>query len=106
VSRTRCWRWAAQGGLLDAQDDLSAGPIALITNPALSANNPDNPSRTAGTTFFGQFVDHDITFDTSSTLAACPATHIRLTSLAPMKGEVDARRRGSREEDLREKPIP
>jgi hypothetical protein len=60
----------AQGGLLDAQDDLSAGPIALITNPALSANNPDNPSHTAGTTFFGQFIDHDITFDTSSTLGS------------------------------------
>ena len=58
----------AQGGLLDAQDQLSAGPIALITDPSLSANNPDNPQHTAGTTFFGQFVDHDITFDTSSTL--------------------------------------
>jgi Animal haem peroxidase len=58
----------AQGGLLDAQDQLSAGPVALITNPALSANNPDNPTHTAGTTFMGQFIDHDITFDTSSTL--------------------------------------
>src|SRR5581483_11239600 len=58
----------AQGGLLDAQDDLSQGPIALITNPALSANNPDNPTHTAGTTFMGQFIDHDITFDTSSKL--------------------------------------
>ena len=58
----------AQGGLLDAQDQLSAGPIALITNPALSLNNPDNPAHTAGTHFFGQFVDHDVTFDTSSKL--------------------------------------
>jgi hypothetical protein len=58
----------AQGGLLDAKDDLSAGPVKLITDPSLSANNPDNPSHTAGTTFLGQFVDHDITFDTSSTL--------------------------------------
>jgi hypothetical protein len=58
----------ARRGLLDAKDDLAAGPVALIANPALSANNPDNPSHTAGTTFFGQFVDHDITFDTSSTL--------------------------------------
>src|SRR6266568_857402 len=32
----------APGGLLDAQDPLSAGPVALITNPLLSANNPDN----------------------------------------------------------------
>ncbi len=58
----------AQGGLLDAKDQLSAGPVALITNPALSVNNRDNPTHTAGTHFVGQFVDHDITFDTSSTL--------------------------------------
>jgi Animal haem peroxidase len=58
----------AQGGVLDAQDQLSAGPVALITNPALSVNNPDNPTHTAGTTFMGQFIDHDITFDTSSKL--------------------------------------
>jgi hypothetical protein len=58
----------AQGGVLDAQDPLGAGPVQLITNPALSADNPDNPTHTAGTTFFGQFIDHDITFDTSSTL--------------------------------------
>jgi hypothetical protein len=59
---------AAPGGLLDAQDQLSAGPVKLITDPSLSVNNPDNPSHTAGTTFFGQFVDHDITFDTTSQL--------------------------------------
>src|SRR5690348_9126098 len=59
----------AQGGLLDARDPLGAGPVALLTNPALSVNNPDNPTHTAGTTFMGQFIDHDITFDTSSKLA-------------------------------------
>ncbi len=58
----------AQGGLLDAKDQLSAGPVDLITNPALSVNNPDNPTHTAGTTFMGQFIDHDVTFDTSSKL--------------------------------------
>jgi hypothetical protein len=58
----------AQGGPLDAQDQLSAGPVALITDPSLSVNNPDNPTHTAGTTFMGQFIDHDVTFDTSSTL--------------------------------------
>jgi Animal haem peroxidase len=56
------------GGLLDARDQLSAGPVDLITNPALSENNPNNPGHTAGTTFFGQFVDHDITFDVGSRL--------------------------------------
>jgi Animal haem peroxidase len=58
----------AQGGPLDAQDKLSAGPIQLIVDPSLSANNADNPTHTAGTTFVGQFIDHDVTFDTSSPL--------------------------------------
>ena len=55
-------------GLLDAHDDLTAGPEALITDPDLRVNNPDNPTHTAGTTFMGQFLDHDITFDTTSRL--------------------------------------
>jgi hypothetical protein len=56
------------GGLLDAGDDLAAGPVLLITDPNRSINNPNNTSHTAGTTFVGQFIDHDITFDTSSKL--------------------------------------
>ncbi len=59
---------ARPGGVLDAADDLSAGPVALITNPALSVNNPNHPTHTAGTTFMGQFFDHDVTFDVASTL--------------------------------------
>ena len=58
----------APGGPLDAGDDLSKGPTLLITDPALSVNNPNNASHTAGTTFVGQFIDHDITFDTSSAM--------------------------------------
>ena len=57
------------GGLLDAADPLAAGPKALIVDLSLSAHNPNNPNHTAGTTFFGQFLDHDITFDASSRLA-------------------------------------
>jgi hypothetical protein len=57
------------GGMLDAADDLAAGPVALIVDPALSANNPNNPTHTAGTTFMGQFLDHDLTFDLTSRLA-------------------------------------
>ena len=57
------------GGLLDAKDPLSAGPKQLIVDLSLSANNPNNPTHTAGTTFFGQFLDHDMTFDASSRLA-------------------------------------
>jgi Animal haem peroxidase len=56
------------GGILDARDDLAAGPQALIVDPALSVHNRNNPTHTAGTTFFGQFLDHDLTFDASSTL--------------------------------------
>src|SRR5207245_4562701 len=64
------------GGLLDANDDLTKGPVLLITDLSLSANNPNNPTHTAGTTFFGQFIDHDITFDTTSKLGVTtdPAT--------------------------------
>src|SRR5215207_3222494 len=58
----------AAGGPMDAGDDLS-DPIGLITDPAKSVNNPDNPVNTAGFTFFGQFLDHDMTFDPTSTLA-------------------------------------
>jgi hypothetical protein len=65
------------GGILDAGDDLAAGPKALIVNPAVNGNptlsdpygtNPDNPTMTAGSTFVGQFTDHDITFDQTSLL--------------------------------------
>jgi hypothetical protein len=56
------------GGLLDAKDNLAAGPVALIVDSALSVNNPNNPTHTAGATFMGQFMDHDMTFDLSSRL--------------------------------------
>jgi hypothetical protein len=57
-----------KGGLMDAKDDLAAGPVQLIVDPAKSANNRDNPNSTAGVTFFGQFLDHDFTFDLNSRL--------------------------------------
>jgi len=56
------------GGLLDAGDDLARGPVDLIVDPALSVNNRNNEFHTAGTTFVGQFLDHDVTFDTTSEL--------------------------------------
>jgi hypothetical protein len=58
----------APGGLMDAKDPLNEGPVRLITNPELSPRNVDNAAHTAGVTFFGQFLDHDMTFDTTSTL--------------------------------------
>lgn len=57
-----------EGGILDAKDDLKQGPILLITDPNLSTNNPNNLTHTAGTTFMGQFMDHDMTFDLTSRL--------------------------------------
>ena len=56
------------GGMLDARDPLEVGPVRLITEPDLSPRNRDNPTHTAGTTFMGQFVDHDITSDAGSRL--------------------------------------
>jgi hypothetical protein len=56
------------GGLMDALDNLT-DPIQSITNPGVfSPNNPDNPNMTAGVTFFGQFLDHDVTLDPRSPL--------------------------------------
>jgi Animal haem peroxidase len=56
------------GGILDAKDDLTQGPILLITSSKLSENNNDNPMQTAGVTFMAQFMDHDMTFDLQSRL--------------------------------------
>ncbi len=57
-----------EGGIMDANDDLAAGPVALITDPNLQLINRNNPTHTAGVTFFGQFLDHDMTFDQRSRL--------------------------------------
>ena len=58
------------GGLMDANDNLAAGPVALIVDPSLSLINRNNPTHTAGITFLGQFLDHDMTFDQTSRLGA------------------------------------
>src|SRR5829696_3781360 len=61
--RSRLLELGKRGGIMDAGD---APPPAnpLTPNP----NNPDNPNHTAGVTFLGQFLDHDITFDPTSSL--------------------------------------
>ena len=53
---------------MDAKDALERGPVDLIVDLTLSENNPNNPAHTAGTTFMGQFMDHDMTFDLESRL--------------------------------------
>ena len=51
------------GGIMDANDPPPpANP--LTPNPS----NRDNPEQTAGFTFLGQFLDHDMTFDPTSSL--------------------------------------
>ena len=61
------------GGIMDAADemDIVTNPNLardLITDPALNVDNPNNPALSAGMTFLGQFLDHDMTFDPTSSL--------------------------------------
>ena len=58
-----------RNGIMDAKDDLTQHPKDLILNATLFTNNPDNPDLTAGMTFLGQFLDHDMTLDITSSLA-------------------------------------
>jgi hypothetical protein len=58
----------------------------LITDPRLSANNRNNRTHTAGTTFFGQFLDHDITFDTGSPLGVPTDPADSVNSRSPSLG--------------------
>jgi hypothetical protein len=80
------------GGIMDPNDDLAAGPVALIADPALNQTNRNNPTHTAGTTFMGQFLDHDMSFDTLSTLGmptnprTAPNTRTPAFDLDPVYG--------------------
>lgn len=58
----------APGGIMDAQEQLSADPAQLIVDLNLSAGNENNPTMGAGMTFLGQFLDHDMTLDITSSL--------------------------------------
>lgn len=67
AAREQAKKLGEKGGLIDALDNLT-DPIKSITDPVLSLNNPDNPNMTAGVTFFGQFLHHDVTLDPRSPL--------------------------------------
>ena len=61
--RARLMDLGKKGGIMDAGDaPPPADPLAANTK------NPDNPTMTAGVTFLGQFLDHDLTFDPTSSL--------------------------------------
>lgn len=60
----------AAGGPLDAADNLTDPLQSIVNQPVFSPNNGDNPDMTAGITFIGQFLDHDITLDKRSAIAA------------------------------------
>ncbi len=77
------------GGQMDANDDLARGPIELITDLSLSDNNPNNPAHTAGTTFMGQFLDHDMTRDAGSRLGR-PTPVGRSTNLRSASFDLDS----------------
>jgi hypothetical protein len=96
-----------RGGIMDAGDDLRAGPRALILDPSVNGNptaanpygsNPDNPTMTAGSTFVGQFTDHDVTFDQTSQLGVpqnpliSPNTRTPALDLDPVFGGGPGRR--------------
>ena len=84
-----------EGEILDAKDALDQGPILLITNPALSENNPNNPNHTAGTTFMGQFMDHDMTFDLTSRLGVPPPPEESVNTRTPALDLLSAGKRSS-----------
>lgn len=76
----------APGGPLDAKDDLfgpDGGPVKLITDPSLNSVNRDNPRDSAGVHFFGQFIDHDLTFDATSRLGVTTDPHRSPNSRTP-----------------------
>ncbi len=77
------------GGMMDANDPLEVGPIRLITEPDLSPNNRDNPANTAGVTFMGQFLDHDITRDAGSRLGRVTPAR-RSTNLRSARFDLDS----------------
>ena len=78
-----------QGGVLDALD-LLTDPIQSILNPAVfNPDNPDNPNMTAGMTFLGQFLDHDITLDLKSPLLR-PSDPRRTTNFRTAAFDLDS----------------
>jgi hypothetical protein len=76
-------------GIMDPRDDLDGQPPDA---------NPDNPTHTAGTTFMGQFIDHDLTFDLTSRLGV-PTEPTRSPNLRSPAFDLDSVYGGGPRED-------
>lgn len=77
-------------GIMDPRDDLGAAQPP--------GANPDNPTHTAGTTFMGQFFDHDLTFDLTSRLGV-PTEPTRSPNLRSPAFDLDSVYGGGPRED-------
>ncbi len=75
-----------KGGVIDALD-LLTDPKESIVNPG--PNNPDNPNMTAGVTFFGQFLDHDLTLALKAPLTE-PTLPRRTTNFRTAEFDLDS----------------
>ncbi|MEQ1661873.1 MAG: heme peroxidase family protein [Thiobacillus sp.] len=82
-ARERAQRLGALGGPLDALDNLTDPIQSIINQPVFSPNNLDNPNMTAGVTFLGQFLDHDVTLDPRSKLLEPTLPHLTTNFRTP-----------------------
>lgn len=88
-AREQAKKVGVKGGVIDALD-LLTDPIQSIVNPSVfSPNNPDNPNMTAGVTFFGQFIDHDLTLALKAPLLE-PTQPRRTTNFRTAEFDLDS----------------
>jgi hypothetical protein len=76
-AREQAQKLGRKGGLLDALDNQPG------------QNNPDNPTMTEGDHFFGQFLDHDLTFALNAPLLA-PTDPMQTTNVRTAKFDLDS----------------
>jgi hypothetical protein len=65
------------GGPLDAKDDISAGPVALIANAAVNGNDPPRASRSSDSSWISTSPSTD------ARRSVCPRTRRRRSTRAP-----------------------
>ncbi|MDF0675507.1 MAG: heme peroxidase family protein [Nitrospira sp.] len=85
-AREQAKQLGVKGGVIDALD-LLTDPKESIVNPG--PNNPDNPNMTAGVTFFGQFLDHDLTLALKAPLLE-PTPPRRTTNFRSAEFDLDS----------------